>query len=68
MEYYYCEALIKDPESPNLLNDFDTFLVDNKRNPKEFTEIIDKAIKVVPNRCDYSYLYYLNICSNKEIS
>jgi tetratricopeptide (TPR) repeat protein/6-pyruvoyl-tetrahydropterin synthase len=52
-EEYYRKAISLDPENPVLLNDFACFLRDNNRNPDEFIEIIDKAIKLAPNKWDY---------------
>jgi Tfp pilus assembly protein PilF len=42
-----------DPENPVLLNNFACFLRDNKIKPDEFSEIIEKALKLAPNKYDY---------------
>jgi Tfp pilus assembly protein PilF len=56
-EELYREALLSEPDNPGLLNNFAVFLRDNNRSLDEFTGIIDRAIKLAPNKYDYySYL------------
>ena len=52
-EYFYRKALSLDSENPVLLNNFACFLRDNNRNPDEFIVIIEKALKLAPNKYDY---------------
>jgi AraC-like DNA-binding protein/tetratricopeptide (TPR) repeat protein len=57
-EYYYRKSLSLDSENPFLLNNFACFLRDNNRNPDEFIVIIEKALKLAPNK--YEYYNYLD--------
>lgn len=57
-EKYYRKAISLDSENPALLNNFACFLRDNKRNPEEFTKIIDKAISLAPDK--YNYYNYMD--------
>lgn len=49
----YRKAVKLDSENPDLLNTFAVFLVKNKGDINEFTAVIDKAIRLAPNQCDY---------------
>jgi len=56
-EKFYRKALTQEPENPVLLNEFAFFLSLNNGNPAEFTEIIDKAMKLAACKWDcYNYL------------
>jgi len=53
-EMWYRKALYLAPENPSCLNNLAWFLIANDRNINEGLEIIDKALKIRPNR--YIYL------------
>jgi tetratricopeptide (TPR) repeat protein len=57
-EGYFRKMLSLEPENPGRLNDFADFLIDNKRNLNEVSELMDKAMKLAPNKVDY--YNYLN--------
>jgi AraC-like DNA-binding protein/TolB-like protein len=52
-EKYYRRALLFEPENPGLLNEFAWFLARNNRKPTEFTNAIDKALKLATTKWDY---------------
>jgi tetratricopeptide (TPR) repeat protein len=52
-EKYYRRALLFEPENPGLLNEFAWFLARNNRKPTEFTNTIDKALKLATTKWDY---------------
>ena len=53
-EKYYRLALFLEPENPNRLNSLALFLFDTKRNLKEGSRLIEKALKLSPD--DYELL------------
>jgi AraC-like DNA-binding protein/TolB-like protein len=56
-EKYYRRALLFEPENPGLLNEFAWFLARSNRKPTEFTNTIDKALKLATTKWDY-YNYF----------
>ena len=52
-EKYYRRALLFEPENPGLLNEFAWFFARNNRKPAEFTNAIDKALKLATTKWDY---------------
>jgi tetratricopeptide (TPR) repeat protein len=57
-EIYFREILSLEPENPGRLSDFADFCIENKRNLDEVSELMDKAMKLAPNKVDY--YNYLN--------
>jgi AraC-like DNA-binding protein/tetratricopeptide (TPR) repeat protein len=49
----YRKSVKLDPENPDLLNTFAGFLVKNEGDINEFTAVIDKALSLARNQCDY---------------
>ena len=48
-EEYYRKALSLEPDNPDRLNALAYFLIDSDRKINEGLELIDKALKIIPN-------------------
>jgi tetratricopeptide (TPR) repeat protein len=52
-EEFYRKALSLEPENPAYIKQFADFIINNNRNVTEIPELMDKAIKLAPNKHDY---------------
>ncbi len=52
---YYRMALSLEPGNPERMNSLAYFIIDNNRNSDEGLELVEKALKLMPD--DYSYLH-----------
>jgi tetratricopeptide (TPR) repeat protein len=57
-EEFYRKALSLEPENPAYMKQFADFIINKNRNVTEMPELLDKAIKLAPNK--YDYYDYLN--------
>jgi tetratricopeptide (TPR) repeat protein len=57
-EELYRKALSLEPENPGYIKQFADFIINNNRNTTELPEMMDKAIKLAPDK--YDYYDYLN--------
>jgi TolB-like protein len=52
-EEYYRKALSLEPENPGRINSLANFLIENNRNLKEVSDLMDKAMGLTKSKIDY---------------